>query len=164
MSSELAADPDVEPGQRNGVAESSAELRDYCVLVARRYGAAQAAEDVAQDAMVAYLAAKGVVRPHAWLRTVVRRLVAQGFRDPHPFVSLEHVAGDATGPPAELVDHEVLLRQVLRGLSPRDRRVLELKLRGYSYREMAGRLGCRTHAVGTLVNRAFVRGRRVAHR
>lgn len=161
MSSELAADPDVEPEQRSGIAESSAELRDYCVLVARQYGAAQAAEDVAQDAMVAYLAAKGVTQPRAWLRTVVRRLVSQRFRDPHPFVSLEHVAGDATGPS---VDHEVLLRQVFRGLSPRDRRILELKLRGYSYREMAGQLGCRTHAVGTLVNRAFVRGRRVAHR
>lgn len=82
MSSELA-DPDVEPGQRGGVAESTAELRDYCVLVARQYGAAQAAEDVAQDAMMAYLAAAGVEQPRAWLRTVVRRLVSQRFRDPH---------------------------------------------------------------------------------
>lgn len=143
--------------------ELAAELRDYCVSVARRFGAAQAAEDVAQDAMVAYLAAKGVARPRAWLRTVVRRLVSQRFRDPHPFVSLEQVAGDAADPPVEPVDREIFLRQVLRGLSPRDRRILELKLRGYSYREMAGRLGCGTHAVGTLVNRAFARGRRVAH-
>lgn len=164
MSSELAAGPDVEPEQRSGIAESSAELRDYCVLVARQYGAAQAAEDVAQDAMVTYLAAEGVERPRAWLRTVVRRLVSQRFRDPHPFVSLEQVAGDAAGPSAEPVDRQVLLRQVFRGLSTRDRSILELKLRGYSYREMAGHLGCRTHAVGTLVNRAFVRGRRVAHR
>lgn len=163
MPRELVADPEAGPGQRSGVVEPSAELRDYCVLVARRYGAAQAAEDVAQDAMVAYLAAGDVAHPHAWLRTVVRRLVWQGFRDPHPFVDLEQVAGDAAGPPVEPVDRGVLLRQVLQGLSPRDRRILELKLRGYSYREMAGRLGCRANAVGTLVNRAFTRGRRVAH-
>lgn len=113
--------------------------------------------------MVAYLAAKGVAHPHAWLRTVVRRLISQRFREPHPFVSLEQAAGDADGPAAEPVDRRILLRQVLRGLSPRDQRILELKLHGYSYREMAGRLRCRTHAVGTLVNRAFARGRRRAH-
>ncbi|MGH9379483.1 MAG: RNA polymerase sigma factor [Thermoanaerobaculia bacterium] len=163
MSSELAGRHVVGVPPAGNVDAFTAELREYCVLVARHYGATQWAEDVAQDAMLAFLTTNGVTQPHAWLRTVVRRLVARRLRDSHPFVSLDRLADDWGARLAEPSDRGVLLRQVLGRLSTRDRRVLMLKLRGYSYSEMAGRLGCHTNAVGTLVNRAFARSRRFAH-
>lgn len=163
MSSELAGCHDAGAPSPGRVDASAAELREYCVFVARHYGATQSAEDVAQDAMLALLTTSGVTQPHAWLRTVVRRLVARRLRDSHPFVSLDRLADDRTVRPAEPSDRGVLLRQVLGHLPTRDRRVLLLKLRGYSYSEMAGRLECHTTAVGTLVNRACARGRRFAH-
>lgn len=138
-----------------------AELREYCVRVARRFGAVQAAEDVAQEAMMAFLAADRVREPHAWLRTVVRRLVTRRRRDPRACQSVDEITGDDSPRCAALADDIVLFRQILRRLPARDRRVLMLKLRGYSYGEMARRLGCRQSAVGTTVNRTFVRVRRI---
>lgn len=137
------------------------ELREYCVRVARRFGAVQAAEDVAQEAMMAFLAADRVHEPHAWLRTVVRRLVTRRRRDPRACQSVDEITGDDSPRCAALADDIVLFRQILRRLPARDRRVLMLKLRGYSYGEMARRLGCRQSAVGTTVNRTFVRVRRI---
>lgn len=149
---------------KTGPAPSSdplTELRDYCVRAARRFGAVQAAEDVAQEAMIAFLAADRVHEPHAWLRTVVRRLVSRRRRDPRFCQSLDEIAGDDSPWCVVSADDVVLFRQILRRLPARDRRVLMLKLRGYSYGEMARRLGCRRSAVGTTVNRAFVRVRRI---
>lgn len=62
---------------------------------------------------------------------------------------------------AKSSDRQVLLRQVMTRLPANDRRILLLKLYGYSYREMARRLGCRPSAVGTTVHRAFARARRL---
>lgn len=139
-----------------------AELREYCVRVARHFGAVQAAEDVAQDAMMAFLVADRVHEPHAWLRTVVRRLVSRRHRAPRIYESVDDAStGDDSSRSAAPADDVVLFRQVLRRLSDRDRRVLMLKLRGYSYGEMARQLGCRQSAVGTTVNRTFVRVRRL---
>lgn len=138
------------------------ELREYCVRLARHFGAMQAAEDVAQEAMMAFLVAEDVAAPHAWLRTVVRRLVSLRHRDPHVHDSLEDALGvDGARSTATAEDQVVLFRQVLSRLPVRDRRVLVLKLRGYSYGEMASRLGCRPSAVGTTVSRTFVRVRRL---
>lgn len=140
------------------------ELREYCVRLARQFGATQAAEDVAQDAMMAYLVAEHVSAPHAWLRTVVRRLVSLRRRDRHVYDGFDESSrGDDRRSPAT-TDHRVLFRQVLSYLPVRDRRVLMLKLVGYSYGEMARRLGCRPSAVGTAVNRTFVRVRRLVER
>lgn len=141
------------------------ELREYCVRLARHFGAMQAAEDVAQEAMMAYLVAEHVNAPYAWLRTVVRRLVSLRHRDPHVHESLDgtpHADGPRSA--SATADQVVLFRQVLSRLPARDRRVLLLKLRGYSYGEMAERLGCRPSAVGTTVNRTFVRVRRLVER
>lgn len=138
------------------------ELREYCVRLARHFGTMQAAEDVAQEAMMAYLAAEDVAAPHAWLRTVVRRLVSLRHRDPHVHDSLDSRPGvDGPRSTASAAEQVVLFRQVLSLLPARDRRVLMLKLRGYSYGEMAKRLGCRPSAVGTTVNRTFVRVRQL---
>lgn len=143
--------------------EFLAELREYCVRVARRFGARQAAEDVAQDAMMAFLVAEQVLEPHAWLRTVVRRLVSRRFRDPHIYTyeSVDWIPATGTSRSTAPADPVVLFRQVLRRLPVRDRRVLMLKLRGYSYGEMARQLGCPPSAVGTSVNRTFVRVRQL---
>lgn len=141
--------------------ELLAELRAYCVHVARHFGAMQAAEDVAQDAMMAFLVADGVREPHAWLRTVVRRLVSRRHRDPYIYESIDRIPGTNNPRSTAPADQTVLFRQVLRRLPTRDRRVLMLKLRGYSYGEMARRLGCRPAAVGTFVNRTFVRVRQL---
>lgn len=141
--------------------DSLTELREYCVRVARRFGALQTAEDVAQDAMMAFLVAGRVREPHAWLRTVVRRLVSRRYRESRPCQSVDEITGDDSPRCASPADDIVLFRQILRRLPARDRRVLVLKLRGYSYGEMARRLGCRRSAVGTTVNRTFVRVRRI---
>lgn len=142
-----------------------AELREYCVRLARHFGATQAAEDVAQEAMIAYLVAEHVSAPHAWLRTVVvRRLVSLRRRDPHVYEGLDGMPGGDGRRSAATADQVVLFRQVLSRLPAHDRRVLMLKLRGYSYGEMAQRLGCRPSAVGTTVNRTFVRVRRLLQR
>lgn len=141
--------------------ELLAELREYCVRLARLFGAMQTAEDVAQDAMMAFLVAERVEAPHAWLRTVVRRLVSLRHRDPHAHESVDGIPHAESPRSVSTADQVVLFRQVLSRLSARDRRVLTFKLRGYSYGEMARRLGCQPSAVGTTVNRTFVRVRRL---
>lgn len=148
--------------RESAISERSwAELRDYCVRAARRYGARQAAEDVAQDALVAFQAAGQVDRPHAWLDTVVRRLVWRSFRERSTYIGLEEAVGAEVMQVARPTDGLVPLRQVIGRLPARDRRILLLKLQGYSYREMARHLGCRPSAVGTTVHRAFARARRL---
>lgn len=141
-----------------------AELREYSVRLARHFGAMQAAEDVAQDAMMAFLVAERVLEPHAWLRTVVRRLVSLTYRDRHVHESVDGIPHTDSPRSAATADQGVLFRQVLSRLPDRDRRVLMLKLRGYSYGEMARRLGCQPSAVGTTVNRTFGRVRRLVRR
>lgn len=135
------------------------ELREHCVRLARYFGAPQAAEDVAQDAIMALLVAENVDEPHAWLRTVVRRLVSLRRSDRHVYNGVDGIPPTDAPQSASAADQLVLFRQVLSRLPARDRRVLVLKLRGYSYGEMARRLGCRASAVGTTVNRTFVRVR-----
>ncbi|MGH9381464.1 MAG: RNA polymerase sigma factor [Thermoanaerobaculia bacterium] len=141
--------------------ELLAELREYCVRLARHFGAMQAAEDVAQDAMMTFLVADEVEAPYAWLRTVVRRLVSLRHRDLHAHESVDGIPRAESPRSAATTDQLVLFRQVLSRLPARDRRILMFKLRGYSYGEMARRLGCRPSAVGTTVNRTFGRVRRL---
>lgn len=55
----------------------------------------------------------------------------------------------------------MLVKEVFSKVNERDRQLLALKLTGFSYAEIADRIGVSEDSIGTLVSRAFARARRI---
>lgn len=127
-----------------------------------RVGDADLAEDIAQEAFVRLLD-HGPRDPRAWLYTVAANLVrdhARGLRGRERH-RLAIVRGAADAAPPEGADAAVVraeevgaVRQALARLTERDRTLLMLHHGGFSYAEVAARLGVAASSVGPLVTRA----------
>ena len=139
------------------------ELRRY---VHRLTGDPDAAEDVAQEAMLRFMRAAqdGRVRtPRAWLYRTATNIVrdqsrheAMQRRRPVP------VDTDTSATPEQDLERREVIRQVrtvLESLSPRDRELLILRESGFKYREIAGVIGVKTESVPVLAARALERFR-----
>lgn len=139
-----------------------AELLPLATRLARWGGAGQASEDIAQEALLALLASTRTIRdPRSWLGTVVRRATARHFAERRRRTALAlSLPPPPNRYPFSLEEH-IMLREAGCRLSPRDRAILNLKLRGMSYEEIAERTGIATDSVGTSVSRAFRRVRRI---
>lgn len=137
------------------------KLVHYALALARTYGGEQDSEDIAQNAMLHYLSAdKEIRQPKAWLRTVVRRECSRHFARKKRRRELAELLPRAKSG-MSLIEWEVLVKEVFSEVNERDRQLLALKLAGFSYAEIADRIGVPEDSVGTLVSRAFAHARRV---
>lgn len=140
------------------------EFESLVRLAVRIVGNWSAAEDVVQEAFLRGLSdGDRVVRAAPWLRTVVIRICYDRLRSQtagerrdrrlrvEPFVG---VAPSAEQEWETRTDQE-RLRRALDSLPARDRRALELRYSGYSYREIAQALHVDSATVGTLLLRAM---------
>ena len=129
----------------------------------RRIGDADLAEDIAQEAFVRLLDHRPA-NPRAWLFTVAVNLVADHARSASgrarrlALVGPDAARADARddAPDAALARADLVgeVRATLAHLSERDRTLLLLHHGGYSYAEVAARLGVAASSVGPLVTRA----------
>ena len=136
------------------------KLLRYCTY---RCGDPDAAEDIVQEAMVRLWrrdADAPPADPAAWLFTTARHLILDG----------EKVAGNrqrllASNPVSEAEPEQAdralereqerqRVREVLRRMPERSREILMLRYSGFSYREIAGKVGIAPGSVGTLLARA----------
>ena len=136
------------------------KLLRYCTY---RCGDPDAAEDIVQEAMVRLWrrdADRPPADPAAWLFTTARHLILDG----------EKVAGNRqrllaskTLPEAEREQADRALereqerkrvQEVLGRMPQRSREILMLRYSGFSYREIAGKVGIAPGSVGTLLARA----------
>ena len=127
-----------------------------------RVGDADLAEDIAQEAFVRLLD-HGPRDPRAWLFTVAANLVRDHARrlrgQERGRLAIVRGAADAVapdGPDAAVVRAEEVaeVRLALARLTERDRTLLMLHHGGFSYAEVAARLGVAASSVGPLVTRA----------
>ena len=133
-----------------------------------RVGDADLAEDIAQEAFVRLLD-HGPRDPRAWLFAVAANLVRDHSRrlrgrESHRLALVRDadLRAPADDPGAALVRAEEVegVRAALAGLTERDRTLLMLHHGGFSYAEVAARIGVAPSSVGPLVTRAqrrFVR-------
>jgi RNA polymerase sigma factor (sigma-70 family) len=150
------------------VADMLRDHRGTLLWVARRWcGSPEDAEDALQRALEIYVRRLATVDPAtelAWLKVVVRHealAVRRARADGAPLDPLD-VAERVPSPDVavqERIEREERLdhsREALARLKPDERTALLLKAEGFSYREIAQRLGW----TYTKVNRAITEGRR----
>lgn len=137
------------------------ELLQYALLLARQYGGEQSSEDIAHNAMLHYLNTDEEIRqPKAWMRTVVRRECSRHFARKKRRRELAELLPRAKSG-VSLIERQVLVKEMFSEVNERDRELLAFKLNGFSYAEIADRIGVPEDSVGTLVSRAFAHARRV---
>ncbi len=139
------------------------KLSAIAYRMARRWCRSPAdAEDIAQEAMIRYLAAKPVPQnPVAWLHVVVRRLsnrsrlrsLARQDAEAQFIASFHAGRSD--------VEMFLELHRVLSRIGDRHRRVINLLVQGAQSREIAEALGVKVRDVGQMVSRARKVARRV---
>jgi RNA polymerase sigma-70 factor, ECF subfamily len=128
--------------------------------IRRRLGDGDDAEDVAQEAFVRLLDEEAPFNARAWLFTVARRLASDRQRAArrHERLALLHSADpDSLDPAVERAESVAAVREVLAALTERERQLLLLHHDGYSYREIAARIGVSPASVGSLLTRAHRR-------
>jgi RNA polymerase sigma factor (sigma-70 family) len=134
--------------------------------IRRRLGDGDDAEDVAQEAFVRLLdeGAPAPFNARAWLFTVARRLAsdrqrATRRRERLALLPSASAHGDSPDPAlaVERAEAVAAVREVLAGLTERERQLLLLHHDGYSYREIAARIGVSPASVGSLLTRAHRR-------
>ena len=132
----------------------------------RRLGDADLAEDIAQEAFVRLLDHQPT-NPRAWLFTVAVNLVSDHTRSAAgrarrlALVDRDGARGDAPDAVLARADLVQEVHATLARLSERDRTLLLLHHGGYSYAEVAERIGVAPSSVGPLVTRAQRRFARV---
>jgi RNA polymerase sigma-70 factor (ECF subfamily) len=140
----------------------------YRQLLARTGGSQEDAQDLLQEAflrvMRAYPRLEAPFYPHAWLSTILARLVIDwqrhrrclGGTEIVPLSALE--ADEEPEDPTEEVAAQVaameLAQQALAACTARERAALALAAQGYSYQEIAERLGWRLTRIGGTISRA----------
>lgn len=132
-------------------------------------GDAAAAEDLTQEAFVRLLHTppRSPASALPYLRTILARLAVDWLRrQGHEVVggALPEAAGAANPPEAAVLRQEEVagMASALSGLSERDRQSLVMRATGFTYREIADRLGIPATQVGVVLWRA-VRKVRAAH-
>lgn len=139
------------------------ELRRY---VHRLTGDHDVAEDVAQEALVKFVAANDVrpiEQPRGWLYRTATNLVRDSAR--HEAMKQRRrppaEADEPATPEEDLERAEKIrrVRQVLERIPPRDRELLILRESGFKYREIAEVIGVKPDSVSVLAARALERFR-----
>ncbi len=135
----------------------------------RRLGDADRADDVTSQvfirvlkALPTYQAGNHAESFQAWLFTITRNLVTDAHRRerPHlPVAGLETVADAGPDPMEQAIAAEARaqLRSLLDGLTPTQRRIVELRLSGLTGQEIADRIGMTLAATKSAQYRAFAR-------
>ena len=135
-------------------------LLRYCTY---RCGDPDAAEDIVQEAMVRLWrrnADTPPADPAAWLFTTARHLILDGEKvagnrkrllASNPVRDAEPERADRA---LEREQERQRVREVLERMPERSREILMLRYSGFSYREIAGKIGIAPGSVGTLLARA----------
>ena len=136
------------------------KLLRYCTY---RCGDPDAAEDIVQEAMVRLWrrdADTPPADPAAWLFTTARHLILDGEKvagnrrrllASNPMHDAEPEQADRV---LERQEERHRVRDVLGRMPERGREILMLRYSGFSYREIAGKVGIAPGSVGTLLARA----------
>lgn len=143
--------------------------------IQRKTGCAQRARDILHDALVRFALVSGrktVDEPHAYLRTTVRSVLVDQFRDEARWIQIRGVDGEQDGmgldpefePVVPSAEHMADLWQRLEalqalfdGLPPRRREVFWLfRVEGYRQAEIAAKLGISQTMVERHVMRALI--------
>lgn len=136
------------------------KLLRYCTY---RCGDPDAAEDIVQQAMVRLWrrdADTPPADPAAWLFTTARHLILDGEKvagnrrrllASNPVSGVEPERADRA---LEREQERERVRETLERMPERSREILMLRYSGFSYREIAGRVGIAPGSVGTLLARA----------
>ena len=137
-------------------------LKTVSLRMARRWcSSPEQSEDIAQEALLRFLVCRRQVQnPNAWFYLVTRRLAA---RTSSRTIRQAEVERDSQTPRPSLsdrLDSFIDVKTILGMLPDRDRKLLELAVRGMSYREMATHFGCRVGNVGQMLARAQKKARR----
>jgi RNA polymerase sigma factor (sigma-70 family) len=115
------------------------------------------AEDLAQDTFMqlyqALRAGKSIEHPKAWTICVLRRAMNRQMKDRIPLEPLDEL--QLVGEPVAAVSSFADIRSLLSVLSPREEKVLLLRLETLKYREIAEQLGISINSVNTLLARAL---------
>lgn len=151
----------MEPEAFRGVFDAlKPKLLRYCTY---RCGDPDTAEDLVQEAMVRLWrrrAGEPLSDPEAWLYTTVRHLILDGAkvaRNRRRLLAGEPVRVSEQEPADRAVEREEereRVQGVLERMPERGREILMLRYSGYSYREIADRVGVASGSVGTLLARA----------
>ncbi|MHB1628754.1 MAG: sigma-70 family RNA polymerase sigma factor [Bacilli bacterium] len=140
------------------------EFESLVRLAMRIVGNRSSAEDVAQEAFLRLLSDGGrVARRASWLRTVAVRIcydrlraqTAGERRDRRMGREAEASVAPSAEQEWEARARRTRLRRALESLPERDRRALELRYSGFSYREIAQEIHVDGATVGTLLLRAM---------
>lgn len=138
-------------------------LRFLAVRLAQAYGLSlDDAEDVAQEALLAFLLAEEPIQaPKAWLRRVVVRFVLRLQSRQDRFLPLPSDPKALAQIPEISPELGLELSRILSQLPPRPRTLLVLTAAGYSQREIAEILGCSVKQLGSEIARAQKKARKL---
>lgn len=140
-------------------------------FVFRRVGDHHRAEDItsqvferALNALPGYRARPGPFSFRAWLFTIARNAVTDSYRRTRPQSSMEadrvHAVPDAGADPADravAAEARDELRRVLGTLTRQQRRIVELRLAGFTGQEIADEMGMSLAAMKSAQYRAFAK-------
>ncbi len=171
---EQLACPEMGGGEAPDAATVEAELRqlheehaEAIYSFARMYaGDTEMAEEAMQEAYHRYLVARSngsrILNPRAWLLRVIQNLVIDWKKAQSREEQLEDRVVSAT--PEYLEEnpekYNLVLSKTSKILAPREQEVLELRLKGLRYIDVAETLGIGEGTVSTLLSRAFRKLRR----
>lgn len=151
----------MEPEAFRGVYdELKPKLLRYCTY---RCGDPDAAEDIVQEAMVRLWrrdAEEPPADPAGWLFTTARHLILDGAKVARNRERLlaSNPASEAGPEQADRIlereQERERVREVLGRMPKRSGEILMLRYSGFSYREIAGKVGVAPGSVGTLLARA----------
>ena len=151
----------MEPEAFRGVFdELKPKLLRYCTY---QCGDPDTAEDVVQEAMVRLWrrsAGEPPADPEAWLFTTARHLILDGAKVARnrrrllASVPVRASEGELADRAVEREEERERVRGVLERMPERGREILMLRYSGFSYGEIAGRVGVAPGSVGTLLARA----------
>jgi RNA polymerase sigma factor (sigma-70 family) len=131
--------------------------------VAKLTGDVDAAEDIAQEAMVRLFDRRvsgSEAGLRAWLYKTATHLVRDRYRvdtNRRRLLEIHPVRPGAAEAPDHAIERgeaRASAREALQALAPRDREILLMRYSGFSYREIAEAVGVAASSIGTLLARA----------
>ena len=137
-------------------------LKTVSLKMARRWcSSPEQAEDIAQEALLRFLVCpRQVQKPNAWFYLVTRRLAARAASRIIRQAEAESISQTLGPSSSDSPEFFVDVKTILGMLPDRDRKLLELAVRGTSHREFAAHFGCQVRDVGQMLARARQNARR----